>query len=286
MPIYGTSWTEGMLCMASTPLPNGSYRYRFVGRDDGGASATGEPTAWKLGPSLDAAPQLWCTALTGRTRDFVHPNQGTAGTTRFRFSVQYTDGESNRALVRRIVIQRQEAGGTWRNFHLGPMAPLSGTPRGGQYYDFSRKLPAGQYRFRMLFRDEDGTATGSDSQGGDCTQWRYGPVVTEAAAADAVSSAGAAVSALCAVPTAAGAQVTFALASAAEVDAHVLNIAGRPVSRLCRARPCEPGTNTLLWNAQSDSGLPVPNGTYLVEVMARTQDGAQGRALTRVLIRR
>lgn len=89
-----------------------------------------------------------------------------------------------------------------------------------------------------------------------------------------------------AVPTNAGAQVTFGLASAAQVQARVLNIAGRPIKTLCRAKDCDSGTNTLLWNAQSDTGLPVPNGTYLIEMTAKAEDGRQGRALTQVSIRR
>ena len=70
------------------------------------------------------------------------------------------------------------------------------------------------------------------------------------------------------------------------VDARILNMAGRPVKTICRARDCEAGSNTLLWNAQSDQGLPVPNGTYLIEVMAKAGDGTQARGLGQVRVRR
>ena len=87
-------------------------------------------------------------------------------------------------------------------------------------------------------------------------------------------------------PTSMGAQVQFALSSAAQVDARVLNIAGRPIKTICTARDCEAGANTLLWNTQADNGLAVPNGQYLVELTARTPDGALARRLTQVRVDR
>ena len=92
------------------------------------------------------------------------------------------------------------------------------------------------------------------------------------------------ITSLSALPTNMGAQVQFALSSAAQVDARVLNIAGRPVRTICTANDCEAGTNTLLWNAQADNGLRVPNGQYLVELLARTPDGGLARRLTQVRI--
>ncbi len=85
-------------------------------------------------------------------------------------------------------------------------------------------------------------------------------------------------------PTAGGVQITFSLSSAAQVQARVLNIAGRPVKTLCQARDCEAGTNTLVWNATGDGGLVVPNGVYLVEVTAEAEDGSRARALGQVRI--
>ena len=80
--------------------------------------------------------------------------------------------------------------------------------------------------------------------------------------------------------------MTFSLSTDASVSARVLNLAGRPVRTLCTARECDAGTNTLLWNATSDQGLAALNGTYLVEVIAKADDGAQARALVQVTIRR
>ena len=70
------------------------------------------------------------------------------------------------------------------------------------------------------------------------------------------------------------------------MQARILNLAGRPVKTLCFARDCEAGTNTLIWNATSDQGTAIPNGTYLVEINARANDGTQARGLTQVGIRR
>jgi Tol biopolymer transport system component len=89
-----------------------------------------------------------------------------------------------------------------------------------------------------------------------------------------------------AVETVTGAEVTFTASADASVTATVLNLAGRPVRTLCRDQECKAGANTLLWDGQSDLGLAVPNGTYLVEVAARSTDGTQARAIGRVRIER
>jgi flagellar hook assembly protein FlgD len=70
------------------------------------------------------------------------------------------------------------------------------------------------------------------------------------------------------------------LPSPAEVEARILNIAGRPVRSLCRHRACNAKRNVLLWDGRSDQGMRVPGGSYLVEVTARGPDGTSGRALT------
>jgi hypothetical protein len=95
-----------------------------------------------------------------------------------------------------------------------------------------------------------------------------------------------AVTAATALPTPTGAQIAFTLSAPATISATVRNLAGRPVRALCRGTECGSGPNTLLWNAQSDSGLPVPNGVYLVEIAAQSADGSQARALTHARIER
>jgi parallel beta-helix repeat protein len=286
-PLFGT-WATGMMCGATTTLPNGAYRYCFYAEDAEGAAATGDPATWSQGPKLIGPPQLWCTGLPGREGDYLDPETGIAGETRFKFSVQCTDGEGTAPVPRRLEIQRKRADDTWRGVCNVVMAAWGGGLRGGKYYNLSRKLPAGEYRYRFVFADDDGPATGSDSAGPDATQWRLGPVVTAALSAldRTAGGADALLTSLGALPCANGAQIVFSLSAPMAVDGRILNIAGRTVCTLCNAKECDAGANTLLWNARSDSGLRVPDGTYLIEVTAKAEDGGQTRTLAQVRLSR
>ncbi len=100
------------------------------------------------------------------------------------------------------------------------------------------------------------------------------------------SSVPLAVSGLAAMPTGSGGmQVVFSLSVPSNVSVTICNVAGRVVRTLVTDRACG-GTSTLIWDAQADNGVPAPNGTYLVEVVARATDGAQVRALTTVQVKR
>jgi hypothetical protein len=281
----GGTWADGMVCGATTTLPNGSYVYRFYATDNEGMVATGEPVRWHPGPEIVAPPQLWCTGLAGRTYDYLEPGVGVADHTRFSFAVQYTDGEGTLPLVHQLELQKKVADGTWHHFKTIPMKAWAGGPADGKLYVWQTKLPAGEYRHRFVFEDEDGPATGADSAGPDATQWVSGPNVREAGP-DAVAGGRATTVSVAAVPSGGGAEIVLSLSAPMAVDARVLNVAGRPVRTLCRAQECSAGTSTLLWNAQSDRGLAVPNGTYVIEVMAKAADGGQARSLTQVGIDR
>ncbi len=283
--VAGT-WPDGMVCEATTTLPNGSYVYRFRATDNEGMVATGEPLRWHAGPQIIAPPQLWCSGLPGRTSDYLEPGVGVPLQTKFRFAVQYTDGEATLPLVQELELQKKLPDGRWRHFKTVAMKAWGGGPAGGKYYVWQSKLRAGEFRHRFIFEDSNGAATGADSSGPDATQWQDGPVVSEAASDAVASAGGATLSSLAAVPSAGGAQIVFSLSAPMAVDARILNIAGRPIKTLCRGNECDAGANTLLWNAQSDGGLPVPNGTYLVEVIAKAGDGAQARTLAQVRLNR
>lgn len=91
---------------------------------------------------------------------------------------------------------------------------------------------------------------------------------------------------LAAVPTrAGGAEIVVNLSSAMDLTAEVKNVAGRTI-RLWPTIDGRSGTNTLLWDGKSSTGLPVPAGTYLVAVTARGASGAQQVRATRVLLQR
>jgi hypothetical protein len=128
---------------------------------------------------------------------------------------------------------------------------------------------AGSYEYRFRFRNSAKAALG------DPTAWQPGPEVAGGGAAVAVSG-------LSALPTAAGAQLTFTLSSAAGVTATVLNVAGRPVKTIVADRSLEAGVHTLLWDRRADNGLAAPAGLYIVRLTARTQDGAQTSAVATV----
>ena len=260
---------RGAVYEAQTALPNGVYRYRFTVEDADGP-ATGPPTAWTQGPRRVGTPFLCWSQKSGYKTDGVNPNRGPVGTT-FIFKVMYMDGAGDAPTRKRLLIRRN--GGLWRSFEMRGVA--GGDRRLGKLYrrDVVVDKP-GQYAYRFDFRDGTGPATGEP------TEWRKIGSVTDGGAS------GAQVTGMSAIPTPAGAQVVFSLSAAAEVQARVLNLAGRPVKTLCSARACEAGTNTLLWNAMSDRGTAAPNGTYLVEVTVRSEDGAEARALAQVRVQR
>ena len=98
------------------------------------------------------------------------------------------------------------------------------------------------------------------------------------------SASGLTIASASAAPTGVGAEIIFTLSRDADVAVSVLNIAGRPIRRVATNRAATAGRNSILWNACSDNGLRVPNGAYLIQIEAKTKDGAASRALTQVRI--
>jgi hypothetical protein len=83
-----------------------------------------------------------------------------------------------------------------------------------------------------------------------------------------------------------GASITYVLSADADVKARVINISGRLIRTLTRNKAVAAGSNTLKWDLTSDLRTRVPNGLYLVEIEAVTQDGQCARAIERVPVAR
>ncbi len=253
-----------------SPLPPGQYTYHMRARDKDGF-ATGTPTRLQCGPYR--LPQLLFGTAPG-VEDGVRPNAGTEGETVFLFKVIYQDDDGDMPTLVRVLLWRDGTFYRWMEMVLSDQVQNTISPAMvGLEYRCRRTLPAGTYEYRFEAEDKDGRAIGPASvkMGGLLV---YPPPVT------------AAVTSCVATPTAGGAEVVFSLSAPAEVAAQVVNIAGRPVRTLCRAKDCDAGANTLAWNTLSDNGLAVPNGTYLVRIEARTAAGEVARGLATVSLRR
>lgn len=271
------NWQAGALCQASPTLPNGVLRSRIEVRDDEGAWGTGSPAEWTAGPVMDAPPQLWVTYRRDLRREFVTPTTGVHNDTLFLFGVLYTDAEGDYPIERRLEIERKSGDGRWVPYKSHSMHEGSGDPVSGLTYILRRRLPKGQYRFRFVFSDVDGKATGADSSVVDAARWRGGLSVQDNTTRIA-SASGITVTSLVATPTQQGAQVCFALSCGGNVSLRVLNIAGREV-RCFTSIQASPGPNTFLWDGRSNTGASAPAGAYLVELTALSPRGDRVKAV-------
>ncbi len=249
-------------------LQSGNYTYRFEAEDDDG-SATGEPTAERIGPIIPSPPYLTWQGKSGYETDGVNPDAGAAGVTRFRFKVRYRCHHGEQPRYVRAILKRN--GVFYRALR---MKPLRGTdPVTGIVYVAARRLPAGSYSHRFRAVNSHGVANGP------ATVLRPGPI---AAAAGASMVTG-----LAAVSTGGGgAQVTFALSGPATVSADVLNVGGRIVGAITCGRDLDAGIQTLVWSGHTATGVRAPNGTYVIRLRYRRADGTQSCHLATVLTRR
>lgn len=89
---------------------------------------------------------------------------------------------------------------------------------------------------------------------------------------------------IAAAPTANGLHIATNLSAPANVRTVISNIAGRVVAELPeQALPA--GLSSLSWNGRSTSGTAVPAGTYLVRVVALSDDGTSAQAMATVQMR-
>ncbi|MBC7289417.1 MAG: hypothetical protein H5T86_15520, partial [Armatimonadetes bacterium] len=80
--------------------------------------------------------------------------------------------------------------------------------------------------------------------------------------------------------------VTYQLTGSAAVTAQVLNIAGRPIRTLVADKAQTAGQHTIGWNLDNEAGSPVPAGTYLIVLQARTEDGQQVKVVRPLAVSR
>jgi len=85
------------------------------------------------------------------------------------------------------------------------------------------------------------------------------------------------------VPVAGGIQVSYTLSAPASVDVTVRNLAGRVVKRVCAGRETAAGEASALWTGQADNGLVVPNGAYVVQVVAQSPETGERTGVLRTV---
>ncbi|MBM3956450.1 MAG: sulfatase-like hydrolase/transferase [Gemmatimonadetes bacterium] len=249
-------------------LPQGNFRYQFTAGDVDGADRL-PGLGFAIGPIVETYPYVTWTGEPGFVEDGVEPNGGEADSTLFEFRVLYRAHDGDLPDYVRLMLWRD--GARYRTCQMKP-SPLTTDPVEGLIYYIRRLLPAGAYEYRFLAADRHGRARGVASrQTGGLTVLGVAP----------------ALSGLTASPTPnGGAQITFALSAPADVSVEVANIAGRPIAAITRGTRLRKGVQTLLWHGRSDTGLPAPNGTYVVRVTSRGADGSVSRSLTTCSIRR
>ncbi len=80
----------------------------------------------------------------------------------------------------------------------------------------------------------------------------------------------------------AGVEMTYSLSASAAVTANIMNIGGRTVRRILANNMQPAGQNRLVWNLRNETGRRVPDGLYLIKLVARRPDGQQVTALRSV----
>jgi hypothetical protein len=82
-----------------------------------------------------------------------------------------------------------------------------------------------------------------------------------------------------------GATISFELTADAETSVEI-QFGGRTVRRLARGRAVSAGVNQFVWDGKDDQGRGLPGGSYVINVTARTAEGAQTRQIVPLIVTR
>jgi len=80
--------------------------------------------------------------------------------------------------------------------------------------------------------------------------------------------------------------ISYALSDTASAKVRIMNAAGKVVQTLQAGEAASRGVTNLTWNGRDGAGIAVPAGSYLVEVIATSEDGQTARAVQPVVITR
>ena len=260
---------SGQVYARKTTLPPGVWQYRFRFATGAGV-VSGSPSEWADGPAVDCPPMLsWSKAQGFDGSDGARPSSGYE-CDRFWYRVVYrhSGGVSPTTAICQIRLNETEIVKELK-MEVSSNPAYADHRKGATYCGRVRLKKAGRYSYRFLFSDGTSFAVGAPRS------WTWGPTVL-------AGTSGLGLTSVSAVTTATGAQVTFSLSAPASLNARVLNLAGRPVATLCTDVDCGAGTNTLLWNGRSRSGLTAPRGTYMLELVAAMPDGRRQRVISRL----
>jgi len=83
-----------------------------------------------------------------------------------------------------------------------------------------------------------------------------------------------------------GAEIWYNISDAAAVSTRIYNVAGRLVTSLERGRSVSRGRVSSVWDGRSVMGTVAPSGTYVLEIVAVTDDGQRARAIHPLVVRR
>ncbi|MCS7310278.1 MAG: hypothetical protein NZ741_08670 [Armatimonadetes bacterium] len=83
-----------------------------------------------------------------------------------------------------------------------------------------------------------------------------------------------------------GVSISYALSDAASAKVRILSATGKVVQNLQAGEAASRGVTNLTWNGRDSAGIAVPAGSYLVEVVATSEDGQTARAVQPIVITR